>query len=34
MVEVNVLGKEIGEPLQSVSFAPYEVKFIEIEFVN
>ncbi len=32
MVEVNVSGKEIGTPIQSITFKPYEVKFIEVEF--
>jgi alpha-mannosidase len=32
MVEVNVSGKEIGQPLKSVQLRPFEVRFIEIEF--
>lgn len=33
MIEVNTLGKEIGNPIQSIRFKPYEVKFIEIQFL-
>ena len=32
VVEVNILGEEIGQPLQSVNLGPYEVKFIEIGY--
>ena len=32
MVEVNVTGKQVGEPLTSVQLKPFEVKFIEVEF--
>lgn len=32
MVEVNVIGKQVGEPLTSVQLKPFEVKFIEVEF--
>ncbi|MGQ8338235.1 glycoside hydrolase family 38 C-terminal domain-containing protein [Sunxiuqinia sp. A32] len=32
MVEVNILGDEIGEELQKIHLNPYEVKFIELEF--
>jgi hypothetical protein len=32
IVEVNVLGKQKGEPLTSISLKPYEVKFIEVDF--
>jgi len=32
MVEVNVTGKEIGDPIQSIAFKPFEVKFIEVQF--
>jgi alpha-mannosidase len=32
MVEVNTVGKEIGQPMKSVQLKPYEVKFIEIEY--
>ena len=32
MVEVNVIGKQIGQPLTSVQLKPYEVKFIEVDF--
>ena len=31
MTEVNVVGKQIGQPLSSIQFKPYEVKFIELE---
>ena len=32
MVEVNTVGKQIGQPLTSVLLKPYEVRFIEVEF--
>jgi hypothetical protein len=32
MVEVNVIGEEIGQPLQSVKLNPFEEKFIQIEY--
>lgn len=32
MTEVNVVGKQIGQPVTSVILKPYEVKFIEVEF--
>ena len=32
MVEVNVTGKELGNPIQSIIFKPFEVKFIEVQF--
>ena len=32
MTEVNAVGKQIGQPLNSVQLKPYEVKFIEVEF--
>jgi hypothetical protein len=32
MVEVNALGKPLGNPLTSVQLKPYEVKFIEVSF--
>ena len=32
MVEVNVLGKPIGQPLSSVQLKPFEVRFIAVEF--
>ena len=32
MVEVNAAGKQIGQPITSVTLKPYEVKFIEVEF--
>jgi len=31
MIEVNVIGKEIGNSLQSIRLKPFEVKFVEIE---
>ena len=33
MVEVNAAGKEIGGPLSSIRLKPYEVRFIEVEFL-
>jgi hypothetical protein len=30
--EVNAIGKEIGNPLQSIKFNPFEVKFVEVQF--
>ncbi len=32
MVEVNAVGKQIGQPVTSVQLKPYEVRFIEVEF--
>jgi alpha-mannosidase len=32
IVEVNVIGKQIGEPVTMVHLKPFEVKFLEIEF--
>ena len=32
IVEVNSIGKQIGQPVTSVKLNPYEVKFIEVEF--
>lgn len=32
MIEVNVIGEEVGQPLQSVNLNPFEVKFIQIEY--
>jgi len=32
MMEVNTLGKQVGQPLTSVQLKPYEVRFIEVEF--
>ncbi|MFA6126624.1 MAG: glycoside hydrolase family 38 C-terminal domain-containing protein [Bacteroidales bacterium] len=32
MVEVNTIGKQIGQPLSSIRLKPYEVRFIEVEF--
>ena len=32
IVEVNILGEEISQPLHSVNLGPYEVKFIEIGY--
>jgi len=32
MVVVNVVGKEIGTPVQSVTLNPFEVKFVEVQF--
>ncbi|MDP2338512.1 MAG: glycoside hydrolase family 38 C-terminal domain-containing protein [Bacteroidota bacterium] len=32
MVEVNVIGKEIGNPIHSIKLKPFEVKFVEVDF--
>ena len=32
MMEVNTVGKQIGQPLSSVHLKPYEVRFIEVSF--
>ena len=32
LLEVNAVGKQIGQPVTSVVLKPYEVKFIEVEF--
>lgn len=32
MVEVNVIGNEIGNSIQSIKLKPFEVKFIEVDF--
>jgi hypothetical protein len=32
LTEVNATGKALGQPVQSVSLKPFEVKFIEVEF--
>jgi len=32
MVEVNALGKPVGQPLTSIQLKPYEVRFIEVQF--
>jgi hypothetical protein len=32
MVEVNAIGNELGNPIQSIRFKPYEVKFVKIQF--
>lgn len=32
MVVVNAIGKEIGSPVQTIKFKPFEVKFIEVQF--
>ncbi len=32
MVEVNVSGKELGDPIQSIKLNPFEVKFVEVQF--
>jgi alpha-mannosidase len=32
ILEVNAIGKEIGSPLQSIKFNPFEVKFVEVQF--
>jgi hypothetical protein len=32
ITEVNAIGKEIGNQIQSIKFNPFEVKFIEVQF--
>jgi alpha-mannosidase len=32
MIEINTIGKQIGQPLSSIQLKPFEVKFIEVEF--
>ena len=32
MVEVNAVGKEIGQPVTTIQLKPYEVRFIEVDF--
>jgi hypothetical protein len=32
ITEVNVIGKQIGQPLSSIQLKPFEVKFFEVEF--
>jgi hypothetical protein len=32
MIEVNVTGDEIGQPLQSVKLKPFEEKFIQVDY--
>ncbi len=32
IVEVNAIGKELGNPVQSVKLNPFEVKFVEVQF--
>jgi hypothetical protein len=32
MIEVNAIGKQIGQSLTSVQLKPYEVRFIEVTF--
>ncbi|MCX6326547.1 MAG: hypothetical protein NT144_07845 [Bacteroidia bacterium] len=32
ILEVNALGKQIGDPVASISLKPFEVKFIEVDF--
>ena len=32
ITEVNAIGKEIGKPVQSIKFNPFEVKFVEVQF--
>jgi hypothetical protein len=32
MVEVNAIGKEMGNPIKNVQFKPFEVKFVEVQF--
>jgi alpha-mannosidase len=32
MIEVNVVGLQVGETISSIQLKPYEVRFIEVEF--
>ena len=32
MVEVNAVGRQIGQPVNSIQLKPYEVRFIEVQF--
>ncbi len=32
MIEVNISGKELGIPIQSIKLKPFEVKFVEVLF--
>jgi alpha-mannosidase len=32
LIEVNVSGKQLGQPLSAISLKPFEVRFIEVEF--
>ena len=32
IIEVNVSGKELNNPLQAITFKPLEVKFVEVDF--
>ena len=32
MVEVNAVGRQIGQPVNSIQLNPHEVKFVEVEF--
>jgi hypothetical protein len=32
MVEVNAVGKEVGQPITSIQLKPFEVRFIEVDF--
>ena len=32
MVEVNVIGKEMGNSIKSIQLKPFEVKFVEVDF--
>ena len=34
MVEVNAAGKQIGQPITSIQLKPFEVRFIEVEFMK
>jgi len=33
MFEINVLGKQIGQPITSLKLNPIEVRFLEMSFV-
>lgn len=32
LIEVNATGDEIGNPIQTIAFRPFEVKFVEVQF--
>ncbi len=32
MMEVNAIGKELGNPVHSIKLNPFEVKFVEVQF--
>ena len=32
IIEVNAIGRELGNPVQSIRLNPFEVKFVEVQF--